>query len=85
MLPLWNYFLQSLLYFVVVRSNRNEGLVRIIMPVKSTTSIGLGRFGLVFSILRRQKEDTGMLAVVRYAHVLSPFLLSICLYDHPYE
>lgn len=32
MLSLWNNFLQSLLRFVVVRSNNNESIRRIILP-----------------------------------------------------
>ena len=43
-LPSWNNFLRSLLCFVVVRSDHNEGLERI-------------SFRSVFLILRWQKED----------------------------
>jgi hypothetical protein len=61
MLPSWNKFLRSLPRFVVVRSDHNEGLVRINLPLKSI-SIGfeLGRFRLFFLLFsgRRMKEDS---------------------------
>ena len=73
MSPPRNNFLRSLLRFVVVRSEHNEGIGRII-------------FRSVFLILRWQKEEgrqeirsfstllAGMLAVVRWAFVLRPFV-----------
>jgi hypothetical protein len=46
MSPPWNNFLQSLLYFIMVRSSQNEGLGRII-------------FRLVILTLQWQKEEEG--------------------------
>ena len=59
MSPPWNNFLRSLLCFVVVRSDHDEGPVRINLPIKSITGIELGRFRLVFFILYWQKEEEG--------------------------
>jgi hypothetical protein len=61
MLSSWNKFLRSLLYFVVVRPDNNEGLVRINLPLK-LISIGfeLVRLRLVFLLLtevRRRKTQ----------------------------
>jgi hypothetical protein len=52
MLLLWNKFLSSILYFVMVRSNYNEGIVRINLSLKPI-SIGfeLKRLVLVFLLL----------------------------------
>jgi len=58
MLPPWNNFVWSFLRFVVVRSDHDEGLVRINLPLKPITGIELGRSRSVFLILRWQKEDT---------------------------
>jgi hypothetical protein len=60
-IPSWNNFLRSLLRFVVVRSNHDERLVRICLPLKPITSIELWRFRSIFLILRwqkKKKEDT---------------------------
>jgi hypothetical protein len=58
MLTSWNKFLRSLLLFLVVRSDHNEGLVRINLPLKSI-SVGFefGRLRLVFLLLQWQKEE----------------------------
>jgi hypothetical protein len=40
----------------MVRSDNDEGLVRISLPLKLITGIELGRFRSVFLILRWQKE-----------------------------
>jgi len=53
----WNNFHRFLLRFVVVRSNHDEGLVRINMSLKPINGSELGRFRLVFLILRWQKEE----------------------------
>jgi hypothetical protein len=52
MLLLWNKFVSSILYFVMVRSNYNEGIVRINLSLKPI-SIGfeLKRLVLVFLLL----------------------------------
>jgi hypothetical protein len=57
----WNIFFLSLLHFVVVRCDHDEGLVvRISPPLKPINGIGeLGRFRSIFLILRWQKKDTG--------------------------
>jgi hypothetical protein len=80
----WNNFLRSLLRFVVVRSDHDEGLGRII-------------FRSVFLTLRWQKQEEGghqkgevpqfrlqecWPSFVR--HLFSGHLPSVCLYGHPY-
>jgi hypothetical protein len=52
MLPSWNNFHRSLLHFVAVRSDHDEGLLRINMSLKPINGTELGRFRLVFFILR---------------------------------
>jgi hypothetical protein len=48
----WNNCLQSLLCFVVVRSDHDEGLVRISLPLKPITGIELERSRSVFLIIQ---------------------------------
>jgi hypothetical protein len=69
MLLLWNKFLRSLIYFVVVRSDHNKRLVRINLPLKPI-SIGfdLGRLRLVFLLLWWQKEDPTKKKITNFAY-----------------
>ncbi|RCV28103.1 hypothetical protein SETIT_5G379300v2 [Setaria italica] len=72
LLPSWNNFLQPLSCFVVVRSNHDERLVRIILPLELILiSLGLGRLGSVSLLHRWQKEEEERPCV--------------CLYGFPYE
>ena len=69
--------------------------MRISLTLKPITSIELERFRSVFLILRLQKEDMKQefYAQLRQqewwppfvGHLFSDLLLSVCLYDHPYE
>jgi hypothetical protein len=52
----WNNFLWSFLRFVVVRSNYDEGIVRISLLLKPINGIELRRFRLVFLILRGRRK-----------------------------
>ena len=55
---LWNNFLQSLLRFVVVRSNHGEGFVRISLSFElMSISLGSDRLGSVSLLHRWQKEE----------------------------
>ena len=54
----WNNFLRPLLCFVVVRSNHDEGLVRINLSSKlMSISLGSNRLGSVSLLHRWQKEE----------------------------
>ncbi|RCV12314.1 hypothetical protein SETIT_2G259200v2 [Setaria italica] len=58
MLPSWHNFLQPLLHFVMVRSNHDERLVRIILPLElMLISLGLGKFGSEEERCRKEEED----------------------------
>ena len=85
MSPLWNNFLRSLLSFVVVRFDHDEGLGRI-------------SFKSVLLILRwhkeeerrHKKEEVSPLHLQEcwssfVGHTFSGFLLSVCLCGHLYE
>ena len=84
MSPSWNIFLWSLLHFVVVRSDHNEGLGRI-------------GFRTVFLILRWQKEEgkhkKEEVSQLRLqgcwpsfvGRLVSGLLPSVCLSGHPFE
>ena len=80
----WNNFLRSLLRFIVVRSDHDEGLGRI-------------NFRSVFLILRWQKEDEGRHQKEEVSqfrlhecwpsfvgYMFSYLLLSVCPCSHPY-
>jgi hypothetical protein len=84
MSPQWNNFLRSLLHFVVVRSDHDERLGRII-------------FRSIFLTLRwqkpeegtRQKEEVTQFRLQEYwpsfvRHLFSGHLPSVCLCGHPY-
>jgi hypothetical protein len=43
----------------VVRSDHDEGLVRISLPLKSINRIELGRFRIIYLILQWPKEEEG--------------------------
>ena len=54
----WNNFLRPLLRFVVIRSNHDEGLVRINLSSKlMSISLGSNRLGSVSLLHRWQKEE----------------------------
>jgi hypothetical protein len=57
MLPPWNNFVWSVLHFDVIRSDHDEGLVRISLPLKPITGIELRRFRSVFLILRCRTQE----------------------------
>lgn len=101
MLPPWNNFLWSLLRFVVVRSDHNERLVRINLPLNPINfGLEVGRFGSISLILRWQKKEEGRhkKEEENYAqfrlyecwpsflgHIFSACLLTVCLCGHSYE
>jgi hypothetical protein len=80
----WNNFLRSLLHFIVVRSDHDEGLERII-------------FKSVFLTLRwqkqeeegQQKEEVSQFCLQKYwlsivGYLFSGHLPSVCMYGHLY-
>nr|TKW17910.1 hypothetical protein SEVIR_5G399800v2 [Setaria viridis] len=87
MLSSWNNFLQSLLHFVVVRSNHDESLVRIILPLElMLISLGLEEE-------ERYKKEEEDFARSNLHGCWSPFferffsvcLLSVCMCGLLYE
>jgi hypothetical protein len=99
MLLSWNKYLWSLLHFVVVRSDHNEGLVRINLPLKLILiGFELGRLRSVFLHLRWYKEEEGKHKKEEddqfhlqecwsplFGHMFSVCLLRVCLCGHSYE
>jgi hypothetical protein len=92
MFPLWNKFLQSLLYFVVVMSDHNEGLARINLPQANFDCFLVWKIEISFSSYllvkgRRKKTQKrrrslilsiGMLHV-SFGHMFSACSLIVCL------
>nr|TKV97272.1 hypothetical protein SEVIR_9G483500v2 [Setaria viridis] len=88
MLPSWNNFLHPLLHFVVVRSNHDERLVRIILPIE----LMLISLGLKEEEERRKKEEEDFARSSLqgcwsslFGCLFSACLLSVCLCGLLYE
>ncbi|RCV45773.1 hypothetical protein SETIT_9G480000v2 [Setaria italica] len=85
MLPSWNNFLQPLLHFVVVRSNHDERLVRIILPIE------LMLISLEEEERRKKEEEDFARSSLQgcwsslFGCLFSACLLSVCLCGLLYE
>jgi hypothetical protein len=96
MLPLWNKFIWSLLYFVVVKFDHGKELVRVKSVPQAYYWYCVWKIQISFSLFfgaRRKKEDTRKKFQLRLlecwssliGYMFLSLLPSVCLCEHPYD